>query len=81
MTQHTPIHIDCTFTPDGRIYIRRLKLTDDGRWQPAEQGRQWADETGRHILIMLHGRAHQLTLSAQTLQWQLHELHSGQVAV
>ena len=76
----TPISVDCTFDPDGRVQLRRIRPAGD-RWQPADQGRQWQDEHGRHILIMLHGRTHQLTLSADTLQWQLTEYHTGRVVL
>ncbi|HOU41882.1 MAG TPA: hypothetical protein PK829_11505 [Promineifilum sp.] len=68
----TPIEVDCTFEADGRVRVRRVRL---GRpWQPVEQGRQWADADGRHVLIMLAGGVRELLLRADTLTWELHEL-------
>ena len=71
MTHLPELEVACLFTADGAIHVQRLKL--DGRWQAPEQGRQWQDEHGRHLLIMLHGRVHTLTLSAATLTWALHQ--------
>ncbi|MBX7254526.1 MAG: hypothetical protein K1X50_21270 [Candidatus Promineofilum sp.] len=69
---NTPIEVDCTFEADGRVRVRRVRL---GRpWQPVEQGRQWADADGRHVLIMLAGGVHELLLRADTLTWELREL-------
>jgi len=69
---NTAIEVDCTFEVDGRVRVRRVRL---GRpWQPVEQGRQWADADGRHVLIMLAGGVHELLLRADTLTWELREL-------
>ncbi len=68
----TPIEVDCTFDTAGRVRVRRIRL---GRpWQPVEQGRQWADADGRHVLIMLPAGVHELLLRADTLTWELREL-------
>ena len=68
----TPIEVDCTFDTNGRVRVRRVRL---GRpWQTVEQGRQWADAEGRHVLIMLPDGVHELLLRADTLAWELHEL-------
>jgi hypothetical protein len=68
----TPIEVDCTFDAAGRVRVRRIRL---GRpWQPVEQGRQWADADGRHVLIMLPAGVHELLLRADTLTWELREL-------
>ena len=68
----TPIEVDCTFDADGRVRVRRVRL---GRpWQLVEQGRQWADADGRHVLIMLAGGVRELLLRADTLTWELREL-------
>ena len=68
----TPIEVDCTFDAAGRVRVRRIRL---GRpWQPVEQGRQWADADGRHVLIMLPDGARELLLRADTLTWELREL-------
>ncbi|MBK8985418.1 MAG: hypothetical protein IPM39_04945 [Chloroflexi bacterium] len=64
------IGVDCTFAADGRIQVRRIEL--DGHWQAVEQGRQWADATGRHILIMMpNGPVRELVLRADRLTWEL----------
>lgn len=66
------VEVDCVFGADGRVRLRRIRL---GRpWQPVEQGRQWVDSDGRHVLIMLDGAARELTLRADTLAWELREL-------
>ena len=68
----TPIEVDCTFDPAGRVRVRRVRL---GRpWQLVEQGRQWADADGRHVLIMLPAGVHELLLRADTLSWELRDL-------
>ena len=68
----TPIEVDCTFDTDGRVRVRRVRL---GRpWQPVEQGRQWADADGRHVLIRLPDGVHELLLRADTLMWELRKL-------
>ena len=68
----TAIEVDCTFDTAGRVRIRRVRL---GRpWQAVEQGRQWADADGRHVLIMLPDGVHELLLRADTLSWELREL-------
>jgi len=67
-----PIEVDCTFEADGRVRVRRVRL---GRpWQVVEQGRQWADGDGRHVLVMLNGVVRELLLRADTLAWELREL-------
>jgi hypothetical protein len=67
-----PVEVDCTFDADGRVRVRRVRL---GRpWQPVEQGRQWTDADGRHVLVMLDGVARELVLRADTLAWELREL-------
>ena len=39
-----------------------------------EQGRQWADADGRHVLIRLPDGVHELLLRADTLTWELRDL-------
>jgi hypothetical protein len=37
-----------------------------------EQGRQWQDENGRHVLVMRPGRqVEELLLSGETLRWEI----------
>lgn len=67
-----PVEVDCTFDANGGVRVRRIRL---GRpWQPVEQGRQWADANGRHVLVMLNGIVRELVLRADTLAWELREL-------
>jgi len=74
-----PIEVDCTFDESGRVRVRRVRL---GRpWQVVEQGRQWTDADGRHVLIMLGGAARELLLRADTLAWELRELPGGRGVV
>ncbi|MCA9865462.1 MAG: hypothetical protein KIS95_07600 [Anaerolineae bacterium] len=67
-----PVEVDCTFDEDGRVRVRRIRLSRP--WQIVEQGRQWADAEGRHVLLMLPNGAHELLLRAETLTWELREL-------
>lgn len=68
--------VDCVFDGDGAIRVRRIKLDD--RWLATDQGRQWHDDVGRHVLIMLDGQqVRELILPSQTLIWELHRLHGA----
>ena len=70
-----PVEVDCTFDADGRVRVRRVRL---GRpWRVVEQGRQWADPDGRHVLVMLDGTVRELILRADMLTWELRELPGG----
>jgi hypothetical protein len=64
------VGVECRFDPDGRVHVRRVHMDD--QWQAAAQGRQWQDESGRHVLVMLPGeRIVELWLSVQDLTWRL----------
>lgn len=64
------IAVDCIFSEDGGVRVRRLRRNE--KWTPVEQGRQWRDEDGRHVLVMLGGTdVYELVLLADTLTWQL----------
>ena len=66
----TNLSVNCTFGRNGRIWIKRIKLDD--AWLVIEQGRQWQDENGRHVLVMRPGgQVEELLLSAKTLRWEL----------
>jgi hypothetical protein len=66
------IGVDCTFTADGTVRVRRIQL--DGRWQPVGQGRQWLDSDGRHVLIMLpEQRVAEIVLNAENMVWELRD--------
>ena len=64
------IGVECTIEKDGSVKVRRIELGD--RWLAVQQGRQWLDEHGRHVLIMLpDSDVQEILLSANALQWQL----------
>lgn len=64
------IGIDCTFAKDGKVRVRRVQVNE--QWQVVEQGRQWLDENGRHVLIMLpHGQVREILLSSRSLTWEM----------
>lgn len=68
--------VDCLFEAESQIHVRRIKLQQE--WLPVEQGRQWQDEQGHHVLIMTPGTVVQeLLLSRQTLQWQIRVRHDS----
>ena len=74
------IAVDCLFTEDGTIRVRRIKLED--RWLAVEQGRQWQDDGGRHVLVMLDGRlVLEIVLSSETLAWELRTRQGSGTAV
>jgi hypothetical protein len=64
------ISVDCLFEPDGQVRVRRIGF--DGHWQSVGQGRQWLDENGRHVLIMLpNQQTAELRLRPDSLSWEL----------
>ena len=64
------IGVECRFLSEGRVEVQRIQI--DGRWLTVEQGRQWVDRGGRHVLIMAPGMAAQeLTLFPDTMTWQM----------
>jgi hypothetical protein len=70
-----PVEVDCKFDENGHVHVRRVRL---GRpWQAVEQGRQWSDAEGRHVLVMLPVGVRELVLRADTLTWELRELPGG----
>lgn len=65
------VEVDCTMKSDGTVRVRRIRL--ERHWQPVEQGRQWHDTDGRHVLVMLSGGVRELLLRPDTLAWELRE--------
>ncbi len=64
------IAVDCTIGRNGRVWIRRIKR--DEKWLVIDQGRQWQDEDGRHVLVMHPaGQVEELLLSARSLCWEI----------
>lgn len=71
-----PIAVDGVFHEDGRVTVRRIKIGDS--WVHVQQGRQWADENGRHVLVMIPGRdVEELLFSSRALHWQLEPKRSS----
>ena len=70
------VGVDCIIDQDGRVHIRRIQLKD--QWLAVEQGRQWIDENGRHVLIdITGGDVQEILLSPHSLQWELVPRLSG----
>lgn len=64
------IGVECRFLSDGNVEVRRIEI--DGRWLAVDQGRQWSDRYGRHVLIMVPGKtAQELYLRPDTLTWHI----------
>lgn len=64
------IGLDGVFDGEGNVTVRRIEV--GGAWQPVEQGRQWVDDEGRHVLVMLEGRrVQELLLDRVELKWHL----------
>ena len=77
-SQPINIGIDCTFKPNGKVRVRRIQL--DEVWLPVAQGRQWVDNAGRHLLIMLPDETvEEILLQSYDLSWQLvqHRFSTG----
>ena len=72
------IGVDCIFEENGHVRVRRIAVA--GEWQGVEQGRQWLDEAGRHVLIMLDGReVREIVLRSGKLTWAMKERRGPQV--
>jgi hypothetical protein len=64
------ISVECTFKPDGSVRVRRVEI--EGSWWSVEQGRQWVDEYGRHVLIMLpNNQVREIILRADSMTWEM----------
>ena len=64
------IGVDCRFLKDGSMIIKQIQLDDE--WLPIEQGRQWLDGSGRHVLVrFLDGKTGEILLDPETMKWQL----------
>ncbi|MCZ7673497.1 MAG: hypothetical protein M5U34_43450 [Chloroflexi bacterium] len=64
------IGVECLFSNDGRCQVRRIEI--EGQWFPVEQGRQWLDQQGRHVLVRIPGRpVQEIVLRPDTLTWMV----------
>lgn len=67
------VGVECTFSANSTIQVRRIQQGE--QWITVEQGRQWQDGNGRHLLIMLpNQQTRTLTLRPDTLLWELQPL-------
>ena len=65
-----PISVDCIIAVDGRVSVRRIEI--DGQWRAVEQGRQWVDEAGRHVLVILPGQpVQEILFRPEQMNWIL----------
>ncbi len=72
------IGVDCVFEEDGAVRVRRIAV--GGNWKGVEQGRQWLDDVGRHVLIMLNGReVREIVLRSEELTWSMKAQQGPQV--
>jgi len=64
------VGVDCHFRADGKVTVHKVHL--ENQWRAVEQGRQWIDHEGRHVLIMLPGQpVQELVLGKETMTWSL----------
>lgn len=64
------VSVECSFDEQGKVQVRRLAR--NGNWETIEQGRQWLEEDGRHVLVLLGGsRPAELILKRDNLAWFL----------
>lgn len=64
------IGVECKFTIDGHLFVTRVFL--DGQWISVDQGRQWVDQSGRHVLLMLPDKkVREIRLRSDTMTWEL----------
>ena len=64
------IGVEATFAKDGRCRVKRIQIKDN--WVSVEQGRQWVDRQGRHVLVRLPGLpVQEILLSPETMTWKL----------
>ena len=64
-----PTAVEARFDEDGTVYPRRFTINES--WlNVSDVGRQWTDDAGRHVLVMVAGRqTYELVLRRQSLTW------------
>jgi hypothetical protein len=73
------IGVDCTFSSSGIVQVRRVQIGE--AWQMVGQGRQWLDQRGRHVLVMLReNQIREIILRPDTLTWQMSQ-NRGDTAI
>ena len=69
------IGVDCRFYEDGSIQV--VQIAGDQAWFTVEQGRQWVDKLGRHVLIMFaDGTVKEICLRPDTMTWHILDAES-----
>ena len=64
------VGVACFFDEDGKITVRRIRM--DNHWIEISQGRQWVDDKGLHVLIMLaDDQVRELILKRSSMKWIL----------
>jgi hypothetical protein len=72
------IGVDCTISADGKVQIRRINIKNE--WLEVIQGRQWEDQDGRHVLILIaSSESNHLIFRRETLKWELHSNRSSKM--
>ena len=66
-----PTAVEARFDDDGAVHPRRV--TWDQSWlDVSDVGRQWTDEAGRHVLVMVADRqTYELLLNRESLAWRV----------
>jgi hypothetical protein len=74
------IGVDFRFLIDGIMIVKRIQLDD--QWLQIEQGRQWIDNSGRHVLVrLLDGKTGEILLDPETMIWQFKTKYGGQIEI
>lgn len=69
MKNNLRLSVECVINENGRIQINKVQT--NGKWIPVGQGRQWQDQHGRHVLIMLpNNEVWEIILRPDTLIWE-----------
>jgi len=73
-----PTAVEVRFDQKGSVHPRRF--TWEGHWlDVSDVGRQWEDEGGRHVLVMVAGRrTFELFLQRDSLCWQIVRAPTGE---
>jgi hypothetical protein len=69
-TKVKQVGVECLFMEDGDLMVKALQI--DNQWQQVQQGRQWVDMKGRHVLIILPDeQTAEIRLRPDTFNWEL----------
>ncbi len=69
-TKVKQVGVECRFMEDGTLMVQSLQI--DNHWQQVQQGRQWVDLKGRHVLIILPDeQTAEIRLRPDTFTWEL----------